>query len=86
MTLNGYLKVAGGANPAITSSYYGDKSIYFDSQLRYLGSGGIKEYVITSRLYNVNPSTPTSDYNRVPVILFHGRIQITTSSVFILRY
>ena len=88
MSLNGYLQVQGGSSvPGIKSSYHGNIGMYFGDKLQYQSTSGIKEFIMTTRLYNINPTIPTySYYNQVPVILWHGRITITSSSVIFITY
>lgn len=88
MSLNGYLQVQGGSSvPGIKSSYYGDIGMYFGDKLQYQSTSGIKEFIMTSRIYNINPVNPTyTQYNRVPVILWHGKVIISSSTVTFLMY
>ena len=71
MTLNGYLQVQGGSSvPGIKSSYYENIGMYFGDKLQYQSTSGIKEFIMTTRLYNINPTIPSyAQYNKVPVIL-----------------
>ena len=87
MTLNGYLKVAGGDGVVGIKNNGSNTEMYFGTQLKYKGLGGISEYVITSRLYNTNPSSPTvASYNKIPMVIWHGRIQISATAVYAVSY
>ena len=83
MSLNGYLSVAGGDDVVGIKNNWSNTEMYFGTQLKYKGLSGISEYVITSRLYNVNPISPTlSTYNKIPMVIWHGRIQISSTAVY----
>ena len=88
MSLNGYLQVQGGSSvPGIKSSYHGNIGMYFGDKLQYQSTSGIKEFIMTTRLYNINPTIPSyAQYNKVPVILWHGRVTITSSTVLFSMY